>query len=227
MTAEVAILRAYAFASQGKYAEAEQLFASAPEALNTPSGADLLARIKFEQGDEVAARQIWEQLLAADPTNETARVALLAIDVQEPICDSSPSWWKQRKFVAAALLAVLLGISFSLGKACRSAPSESVAQQAAPEVPLQPSVIAEQTLEISKINAKVLTELRNGILTNMTDKTVLVVSGGRGKYVPERVSELSVIVDSLSSVSGVPMTNIMFQACGVSCSTVTLSVVPR
>lgn len=227
MTAEVAILRAYAFATQGKYAEAEQLLVSAPEALNTPSGADLLARIKFEQGDEVAARQIWEQIRTVDPANESVREALAAIDTQEPINDSPSRWWRCRKFVVAALLAILVGASFSLGKAWRSASSEPTDQQIASLVPPQPSVIAKQALEIPKINAKVLAELRNGILTNMTDKTMLVVSGGRGKYVPERVSELSVIVDSLSSVSGVPMTNIMFQACGVSCSTVTLSVVPR
>ena len=80
MTNEVAILRAYAFASQGKYAEAEQMLQSLPGVLDTPSGADLLARIRFEQGDEDAARHIWEQILRVDPANEAAMKALEALD---------------------------------------------------------------------------------------------------------------------------------------------------
>ena len=126
MTAEVAILRAYAFASQGKYAEAEQLLASVPDALNTPSGADLFARIKFEQGDEPTARRIWEQLLADDPTNESAQKALAALEASP--CESDddevvPCFCRRWKFVCAGILAVLLCLAFSLGKAWKDASS--------------------------------------------------------------------------------------------------------
>ncbi len=218
MTSEVAILRAYAYASQGKYAKAEQLLASVPEALNTPSGADILARIRFEQGDEAAARHIWEQMLAVDPSNESARKALAALDV--PPCelgdDTVVSCFCRRwKYVVAALLAMLLGISFSLGKACRGT------------VPPQSRIIAEQTLDISKINGKILEELSNGILTNMTDNTVLVISGGMGKYVTDRQRSLSVIAESISQIAGVQMGDILISVAEDSQKEVNIAIVPK
>ncbi len=218
MTSEVAILRAYAYASQGKYAEAEQLLASVPEALTTPSGADILARIRFEQGDEAAARHIWEQMLAVDPSNESARKALAALDV--PPCELGddtvvPCFCRRWKYAVAALLAMLLGISFSLGKACRGT------------VPPQPRIIAEQMLDISKINGKILVELRNGILTNMTDNTVLVISGGRGKYVTDRQRCLSVIAESLSQIAGVQMGDILISVAEDSQEDVNVAIVQR
>ncbi len=227
MTAEVAILRAYAFASQRKYDEAEALLRSVPEALDMPSGTDLLARIRFEQGDVDSARRIWEAQLRTDPSCESARKALSALD--DPLSDETAEtcFCRRWKYFGIAALAVLLVLSFFLGKACNRAPLESPVQQVTQDAIPKAPVIAEQALEISKISGKVLAGLKNGILTNMTEKTMLVISGGRGKYVPEQVQDLSVIVDSLSTWSGIPMTNIMFQAGGASSSNVILSVIPR
>lgn len=217
MTAEVAILRAYAFATQGKYAEAEQLLVSAPEALNTPSGTDLFARIKFEQGDVATARRIWEELLVVDATNESARNALAVIDAPldvSEIDEPAPCFCRRRKYVCAAVLAVLLGFAFSLGKAWHSASSAPVVQQATPEVTSQPTVIAEQTLKISEINGKVLASLKTGILTNMTDSTILVISGGRGKYPSDRARCLAVIAENINVVADLDFSKIKLQIAG-------------
>ena len=215
MTAEVAILRAYAFASQGKYAEAEQLLASVPEALNTPSGADLFARIKFEQGDVATARRIWEELLVVDATNESAKNALAAIDApleMSEIDEPATCFCRRRKYVCAAVLAVLLGFAFSLGKAWQGKvpPSKDESTICAETEP-QSRIIAEQTLDISKINGKVLSQLRDGILTNMTEKTMLVLSGGRGKYITDRQNCLSVIAEIVCANTKVPLSKILFK----------------
>lgn len=216
MTAEVAILRAYAFASQGKYAEAEQLLASVPEALNTPSGADLFARIKFEQGDVATARRIWEELLVVDATNESAKNALAAIDApleMSEIDETATCFCRRRKYVCAAVLAVLLGFAFSLGKAWQGKvpPSKDESTICAETEP-QSRIIAEQTLDISKINGKVLSQLRDAILTNMTEKTMLVLSGGRGKYITDRQNCLSVIAEIVCANTKVPLSKILFKA---------------
>ncbi len=229
MTSEVVILRAYAFASQGKYADAEQLLASVPEALNTPSGADLFARIKFEQGDVATARRIWEELLVVDATNESAKNALAAIDApldMSEIDEPEPCFCRRRKYVCAAVLAVLLGFAFSLGKAWqgRVPPSKNVSTICAETEP-QPRIIAEQTLDISKINGRVLSQLRDGILTNMTEKTGLVMSGGRGKYATDRMRSIVVIADCLKDVAGIPLSRMMFRAGDKSEATVTFTVV--
>ncbi len=226
MTAEVAILRAYAFASQGKYTEAEQLLTSAPEALNTPSGADLFARIKFEQGDEAIARHIWEQLLADDTTNESAQKALAALDASPCESDADevvPCFYRRWKFVCAGILAVLLGLAFSLGKAWKGTSSGTLHESVLLPC-LQPRIIAEQMLEISKINGEVLAELRNGILTNMTEETMLVLSGGRGRYITDRQKCLSVIAEVVSAKTKVPFSNILFKASDKNSEAVKFSV---
>lgn len=230
MTAEVAILRAYAFATQGKYAEAEQLLVSAPEALNTPSGADLLARIKFEQGDEVAARRIWKRLLADDSTNESAKNALAALDASpcEVVVDDEvgPCFCRRWKFAIAGILAVLLGLAFSLGKSWNDAKSGSLNEPA--QLSCQhPRVIAEQTLEISKINGKVLAELRDGILTNMIEGAVLVLSGGKGRYVTDRQRQLSIIAENIRQITGVRMNDILISVAEDSQEYVNIAIVPR
>ncbi len=230
MTAEVAILRAYAFASQGKYPEAERLLVSAPEALNTPSGTDLFARIKFEQGDVATARRIWKELLVVDATNESARNALAAIDVPldvSEIDEPAPCFCRRRKYVCVAVLAVLLGFAFSLGKAWQGGvtPSKNESTFCAETEP-QSRIIAEQTLDISKINGKVLSQLRDGILTNMTEKTMLVLSGGKGKYVTDRQKCLSVVADCIREYCGFSLSTIYFQPGSVSLDKITLQIVP-
>lgn len=80
MTKESIILRAYALLSQGKYEEATQMLKSAPEVLNTPSGADLYARLCFEQGLIDEARQIWDHIHEVFPDFESATKALEAFE---------------------------------------------------------------------------------------------------------------------------------------------------
>ena len=215
MTTEVAILRAYAFASQGKYAEAEQMLTSAPEALNTPSGADLLARIKFEQGDVATARRIWEELLVVDATNESAKNALAAIDAPIDVSEIDkpmPCFSSRRKYVCAAVLAALLGVAFSLGKVWQGSatPSKNESTICAGAEP-QPRIIAEQTLDISTINGKVLSQLRDGILTNMNESSILVLSGGKGEYITDRQRNLSIIADCIRAMLSISLSQMYLQ----------------
>jgi hypothetical protein len=94
-------------------------------------------------------------------------------------------------------------------------------------VPPQSRIIAEQTLDISKINGKILEELSNGILTNMTDNTVLVISGGMGKYVTDRQRSLSVIAESISQIAGVQMGDILISVAEDSQKEVNIAIVPK
>ena len=119
MTAEVAILRAYALASQHRCSEAERMLGSVPDAIRSPSGADLLARIKFEQGDIDSARRIWEEVIRIQPDNEPAKKALECIDA--PLLTKRLwGFCSGQKWTWLAIMAVLMGVSFSVGKALRS-----------------------------------------------------------------------------------------------------------
>lgn len=222
MSIEVAILRAYAFASQGKYAEAEQLLSSVPEALNTPSGADLFARIKFEQGDESTARRIWEELLTVDPSNESARRALAAIDSQSGflLTEGPEACLCHRfKYACAVLIVAMLGAAFAIGKMCGGAVQSETALKA--EAPV---IVAEQSIQAEAINGALLRSLKDGILTNMTDSATLVLSGGKGKYIIDRQKRLSIIAECINMEAKVPLSQILFQASGQEADSVTLSV---
>jgi len=222
MTVEVAILRAYALASQGKYAEAEQMLASVPEVLNTPSGADLFARIKFEQGDESTARHIWEELLAIDPTNESARNALVAIDAPTDLSameNAETCLCSRFKYVCAAAIVGLLGMAFFIGTMCGS----KVQTGSAPEAD-KPGFIVEQSFPVEAINGALLRSLKDGILTNMTDNAVLVLRGGKGRYITDRQKRLSIIAENIEMESKVPLSRILFQASDQESDSITLSV---
>ena len=222
MSIEVAILRAYAFASQSKYVEAEQLLSSVPEALNTPSGADLFARIKFEQGDESTARRIWEELLTVDPSNESARRALAAIDSQSGflLTEGSEACFCHRfKYACAVLIFAMLGAAFAIGKICGGAVQSEIALKA--EAPV---IVAEQSIPVGAINGALLRSLKDGILTNMTDSATLVLSGGKGKYITDRQKRLSIIAECINMEAKVPLSQILFQASGQGADSVTLSV---
>ncbi len=122
MTSEVAILRAYALFSQGKCDAALEMLKNAPKALNTPSGADLFARIRFEQGFADEAKAIWERIHAAFPDFAPAIQALEAFanppeeaeteseDNEEQLC---------RAFPIVAMLVLLLGIGCVVWGLCR------------------------------------------------------------------------------------------------------------
>ena len=203
MTSEVAILRAYAFASQGKYAEAEQVLSSVPEVLNTPSGADLFARIRFEQGDVETARRIWEELLVVDPSNESARNALAAIDSPIELStteDAAACCFCYRfRYACAAVVIVLLGMAFFIGKICGGKAQVGTTPEVDSSI-----IIAEQSIPVRAINGALLRSLKEGILTNMTDETVLILSGGRGRLVADKVRNLAIIAECLNYETKVP-----------------------
>ena len=222
MTAEVAILRAYAAASQGKYAEAEHLLSTVPEALEIPAGMDLLARIKFEQGSESTARHIWETLLAMDPANESARNALLAIDSPPDLVathDAGCGSHRRFKYVCAIVIAAISGVAFSIGKMCggklQTVPTAAMAS---------PIAIAEQSISVDEINCGSLRSLKDGILANMTASTTLVLKGGRGKHITDRQKQLSIIAECIQIETGIPLSQILFQASEEDSDSVTLYV---
>ena len=222
MTSEVAILRAYALATQGRYAEAENLLKSVEGALNTTAGADLLARIRFEQGDNESAKCIWEQVLAVEPSNESALKALSATNSsanEEFVCDDlGVCFGRQFKFMFAAVVAVIIGLAFSVGKVCGGR-VQSDDQEAE-----RPVIIAEQSIPVGSINGALLRSLKDGILTNMTDSTMLVLLGGNGKYITDRQKRLSVIAECIKLESKVPLSQILFQASDQESESITLSV---
>lgn len=84
MTSEAAILRAYALLTQGRCEEAERVLNGNPDALKTPSGADLFARLRFEQGLEDEALKIWERIHAVCPDFDPASRALAAFASPPP-----------------------------------------------------------------------------------------------------------------------------------------------
>ena len=223
MTSEVAILRAYAFASQGKYTEAEQVLSSVPEVLNTPSGADLFARIRFEQGDVETARHLWEELLVVDSSNESARNALAAIDSAPELSateDAEPCCFCHRfKYACEVAIIVLFGVAFSIGKMCGG----NGQPEAEPESD-RPVVIAEQSIPVRAINGAILRSLKDGILTNMTDSTTLVLLGGTGKYITDRQKRLSIIAECINMEAKIPLPQILFQASDQETNSITLSV---
>mgnify|MGYP003571265699 FL=1 len=223
MTSEVAILRAYALATQGRYAEAENLLKSADGALNTTAGADLLARIRFEQGDVESAKHIWEQVLSVEPTNESALKALNAANTtmdDESVCDDLEECYCRRfRFVCAAVIAVLMGLAFSVGKMCGGGGRPEASQESD-----SPVVIAEQSIPVRAINGAILRTLKDGILTNMTDSTTLVLLGGTGKYITDRQKRLSIIAECIKMEAKVPLSQILFQASDQETNSITLSV---
>lgn len=109
MTNESAILRAYALLSQERYDEAEQMLKGAPGALNTPAGADLFARLRFEQGFAEEARQIWERINRAFPDFDPANKALAAFISPPEQQDDDATDEDRRKFPLLAILFLLIG----------------------------------------------------------------------------------------------------------------------
>ena len=114
MNQEAVLISAYALATQERYEEAEALLQSCPEAYNTVSGMDLLARIRHSQGRIDEARSIWQHILDADPTNESIRMAIEAIENPEPEHDNP-----HRMVMLAVLATIVLGVIASVVYMCR------------------------------------------------------------------------------------------------------------
>lgn len=222
MSAESTILRSYAFASQGKYGEAEAILKSDADAIRSLHGADLYARILITSGRSESALRVWEEILLEDPKNQLAEKAIEAIrnDRTEGLNILRKSMFMHR-LIRGAIIAVACGLLFSLGKWCGASSSNSegaIAESA--------GSTAQRTVIVSnRITGKVLADLRDGFLTNLTDNTVLIVKGGDGKYVTDRQRKLAVVAECISGIAKVPMSKMYFQPSELSVEEITLSIV--
>ena len=186
MTSEVSILRAYALFSQGKCDAALEMLKNAPKALNTPSGADLAARIRFEQGFADEAKVIWERIHAAFPDFAPATEALEAFanppEEAEESEDEDES--PRRAFQIVALLVLLLGIGCAIWGFCRK--PETVVQkevftnevERVVNVPVTQFVtsvverVAFVTNTVSVVQRVVETNVIERVVTNVVEKVV-------------------------------------------------------
>ena len=219
MTAEVAILRAYALASQGKYTEAEVMLKSVPGVIDSPQGADLYARILCATDRMDLARRVWQEILHVQPDNAPAKQAINALDnpatrgLDGDACSTS---WKG-KILVAAIVAMVMGVAFSVGKfiGCRNGS----------DVDGAPVAIAEERIS-GKISGATLRELQRGFLTNFNDSCSLIVKGGSGRHVTDRQKRLAVIAECISEVAKIPFSKIFFQPLAEPTEDVILQVVP-
>jgi len=111
MNTDDLILRSYALSTTGLYEEAEALLKSDADALKSVSGLDLLARLRVEQGDDISARRLWQQVLEMDPSNIRALAALRMLGTP----------WRIHSFVSlvSRLTGLLIISSFALYGAFR------------------------------------------------------------------------------------------------------------
>lgn len=218
MSTESAILRAYALASQCKYAEAERELKSTPEALETPHGVDLYARILWAADHRDEARRLWNELSRACPDFEPAKKALSADDNALTFdCQCRDLVRKRHVYVIVGVVAMAIGMAFSVGKLCGSS------ERTPPNV--APTVIAETSLH-GRFGGKELKALKEGVLTNLTSGSVLVIRGGNGKYITDRQKKLAVIADCIKEVAGIPLSKMYFQPSAESTDDVILQIVP-
>lgn len=223
---EKTILKAYALASQCKYAEAEFLLKSDHEALGTPYGLDLYARILYAVGKTEAARHIWEELLRSSPDYEAAKNALDADQNALRFCPSELMGMSRiLKLSFVGIAAIALIIAFSIGRACHTSIGKACHTLEVNSTPEPPSVIAEITIT-GRINGKVLSSLCDGFLTNLTEESVLVIRGGSGRYVTDRLKKLAVIADCIKEVANVPFSKMYFQPADKSVDEIVLQIVP-
>lgn len=180
MTAESAILRAYALLSQGKYEESEQMLRSVEGVLNTPSGADLFARLRFEQGSEEEARMIWEQIRRAFPDFEPAAKALEAFanpppsDDEDDDADIVDNGLSNRLKIAAAA-AVIIGVLVSVLSAIKGYHAEPLALRGDSSV-ITNCMERVETQVVTNYVDKVRAEIVERVLTNEIEKVVEVPS---------------------------------------------------
>lgn len=221
MTVESVILRAYAKASQGKLAEAELLLRQKPESLTLVQGLDLRARILTAKGLKDEARIVWEDVLLRDPDNQSARLALdaLSSDVPEHL-QVEGGFSLKAKLLCSTCLAIMLGLAFSLGKGCSQGGRGG--RVVAPD---EGSAI-EDIVVGARVNGKVLQGLSEGILTNCTDATFLVLSGGQGKDAIARNRNLAALALSVSEVCHIPIERIYTNPSDVDCQGYRLRIIP-
>ena len=217
MSAETAILRAYALACQCRYFEAERELKSVPETLDSAYGIDLYARILWAGGQRSAARRLWGELVCTHPDFEPAAKALSADDDALKFKCERSGWLSRRcLYAVSALAAVMIGVAFSIGKFCGSSVEASSAR---------PKVIGETILH-GRFGGAELRALRDGILTNLTDETMLVIQGGSGKQITDRQRRLAVVADCIREITGTPVSKMYFRPSEVSSNDVILQIVP-
>lgn len=196
MTTETAILRAYALASEEKFEEAEALLKSSPGALNEPSGIDLLARIRREQGDLEGARRLWESVLRLAPDYIDAQAALESLMNPLPLEEDPDRVWGRKSLllISGLVLTLLVVILALLCRACRT--SESVSSpicvtnfvdrikrievpvtNTVKEVKVITKVITNEvkTVDIRTVivtNEVPVVEYRDRVVTNDTERTI-------------------------------------------------------
>lgn len=179
MTNESAILRAYALLSQERYDEAEQMLKGAPGALNTPSGADLFARLRFEQGFAEEARQIWERINRAFPDFDPANKALAAFISPPEQQDDDATDGDGRKFPLLAILFLLIGGTLAAWGLLRN--PETVVQvrehvltnmvDRVVEVPV--TSVVTSVVERTSVVTDIVTVVKCEVRTNTIEKVVV------------------------------------------------------
>lgn len=181
MTSESAILRAYALLMQGRHDEAEATLRNAQGALDTPSGADLLARIRFEQGLEDDARRIWLRIHEVFPDFEPAAKAIDAFQNPPPIetdTDSDPSRLSSRLRMAV-VAAVIIGVMASTIASIKGCRSEKETVQSSPIV-VTNYIDRVETKIVERCTTnfvdRVQKEYTDKIVTNVVERTVEVPS---------------------------------------------------
>lgn len=190
MTCETAILRAYALASQCRTAEAEALLKSFPESLNTIHGKDLLARIKYESGDEAAARLLWEEILKLDPSNDEAKNAIGAIGHPEQFESDGCSCGRKCKIVLCVALLISMGLGIVIGR-LTTAPTQP------PPSPAIPSGSTLAEFQADKIDPTTIERFKSEFLPAAGTNSYVVLSGGAGKDAITRKNRLAALAEGV------------------------------
>lgn len=192
MTSESAILRAYALLSQGRCDEAERMLKSVPESLATPSGADLLARLRFEQGFADEAREIWNRVHAAFPDFEPAAKALDAFS--NPPSDGVDDGGACGLSKIVRIAAVVVLVAVAVGMAVSVVSSFKGCRQQTNEEALPPVAVAGTVNSVTSYVDRVRTEFVDRIVTNVVERTVEVPSRLTLTNVIERIVCLTNLV---------------------------------
>ncbi len=181
MTNEAIILRAYALLSQGQYEAVEKMLKSAPEVLNTPSGADLFARLRFEQGAVDEARQIWEHIHKMSPDFEPAVRALDAFKKSSKVgswafgCLSGAKACRHILIIGVVLIGLLISSYMLLRHSNANLPKDSADGQVFTNVIERVETKIEKQY-ITNFVDRVRVEFVDRVVTNIVEKVVEVPS---------------------------------------------------
>lgn len=176
MSAEAILMSAYALATQERYDEARRLLASCPEALQSTSGQDLLARMALEQGMEDEAKRIWSQILSAHPDFEPAKKALDAF--ANPPEEQEDD--ERKNVPVLAILVLALGAGLALWGLLRK--SETVVQieervqtntvERIVNVPVPVTTVVTSVVEKVTIVTNAVPVIQREVVTNIVERVV-------------------------------------------------------